>query len=58
MSKLEESVETPTGRSQTLTFRVGDIITYQLSPAERVKAKHATEEVKYTAVRSFPQRVT
>lgn len=57
LNELEDLQPKSKARSQTLIFKVGDIITYQLSTAEKKKATHVTRETKYTASRSFPQRV-
>ena len=38
-------------------FRVGDIVTYRLSTAEKGRVVHFSGEAKYVANRSFPQRV-
>jgi hypothetical protein len=38
-------------------FKVGDVVTYRLTTSERVKHVHFSQEAKYSATRSFPQRV-
>ena len=45
-------------RGAKVEFKVGDIVTYRLSQAERSKAAHVSGERKYGTTRSFPQRVT
>ena len=39
-------------------FRSGDIVTYTLSTSERKRVRHYSEEPKFSALRSFPHRVT
>ena len=58
--QLLEDFASPSTRSPPASrdFKVGDIVTYRLSESERNKAKHITQENKYKAIRSFPQRVT
>ena len=52
-----ESTSLPEESTLPMTFKVGDIVTYRLSTSEKVKHIHFSEESKYTATRSFPQRV-
>ena len=57
LSQIEELSPIRKDRSAMIPFKVGDIVTYRLSQSERKKVIHFSEETKYTATRSFPQRV-
>ena len=56
LNELEE-IPKDEGNQKACKLSVGDIVTYRLSTAERKHAYHLTREMKYTASRSFPQRV-
>jgi hypothetical protein len=58
LNEIEELAIPLMGRSNTIDFRVGDIVTYRLKESERDKYIHFSLESKYNATRSFPQRVT
>jgi hypothetical protein len=58
LNEIEELAIPLMGRSNTIDFRVGDIVTYRLKESERDKHVHFSLETKYNATRSFPQRVT
>jgi transposase InsO family protein len=57
LSEIEEYSPIRKDRSSNINFKIGDIITYRLSKSERDKTIHLSKESKYTATRSFPQRV-
>ena len=44
LSQIEELAVIPSGRSQLIQYKVGDVVTYQLSPAKQMRATHATAE--------------
>jgi hypothetical protein len=57
LNEIEELTPLRKDRSSTVSFKVGDVVTYQLSTAEKTHVRHHTNENKFTASRSFPHRV-
>jgi hypothetical protein len=57
LNEIEDFSPVRRNRSATTEFKIGDIVTFKLSTAEREKAVHITNENKYAATRSFPHRV-
>jgi len=58
LDEFEENSSSTVQKSTPKDFKQGDIVTYQLTSWESSKTPHVTQEKKYQAKRSFPQRVT
>ena len=54
---IEDQSQELSGKGGLDEFKIGDIVTYTLSHAERQRAVHFSGEPKYAASRSFPCRV-